>query len=294
MKKYRIAALLLFSLFLTSCGAGPADRLPGDSDPRIGITVRQNGNTEAEAEQAESSKEPGREEGTESGTVTPGSEANEDSKRSSGPYFHVNTEEKVIALTFDDGPHPRYTDKILDLLEKYQAKATFFVIGKNLELYSSVTKRVFEAGHEIGNHTYDHPTLSCIGPSELSGQIEKNEKLIESITGKKSRCFRPPEGFCGRYVREVINKKGYQAILWDVDTRDWAGTPSKTIVKNVMKSVHPGAIILFHDYVGEHNTTVEALREILSKLSEEGYRFITISELLSYGSDGSSAPSSGG
>ncbi len=293
MKKYRIAALLLFSFFLTSCDFGPADRLPGDSDPEIGIAARQRGNAEAEAERIENGEQRS-EEKTESGNVTPGSKANENDKRSSGPYFRVNTEEKVIALTFDDGPHPRYTDKILDLLEKYQAKATFFVIGKNLELYASVTKRVFEAGHEIGNHTYDHPTLSCIGPSELSRQIEKNEKLIESITGKKSLCFRPPEGFCGRYVREVINKKGYQAILWDVDTRDWAGTPSKTIVKNVLKSVHPGAIILFHDYVGEHNTTVEALREILAKLSEEGYRFITVSELLSYGPDGSSAPSSGG
>ena len=117
-------------------------------------------------------------------------------------YTHILTEEKVVALTFDDGPHPRYTDEILDLLAEYGAKATFFVIGKNLELYGAATERAVREGHEIGNHTYSHPGLSGLSVSELEREILMNEAIIEEKTGKAPTCFRPPEGYCTQKVRQ--------------------------------------------------------------------------------------------
>ena len=288
MKWREAAALTVAMSCLSSCAAGMTGTMPHNrGDARIAVAESEKKAGDS-TDSSPSQNPPGE-------VAIPETSDKEIEKRekatNQGPCFHVKTKEKVVALTFDDGPHPHYTDEILALLEQYRAKATFFVVGKNLELYGAVAKRVTDAGHEIGNHTYDHPTLSAITPGELSGQIEKNEKLIEKLTGGKCLYFRPPEGFCGKYVRDVIRKKGYQAILWDVDTRDWAGTPSESIIKNVMKSVHPGSIVLFHDYVGKHNTTIAALREILPRLAAEGYRFVTITELLSYGSEGSSAPS---
>lgn len=196
-------------------------------------------------------------------------------------YTHVATEEKVVALTFDDGPHPRYTDEILDLLAEYGAKATFFVIGKNLELYGAATERAVREGHEIGNHTYSHPGLSGISPIELEREILMNEAIIEEKTGRAPTCFRPPEGYCTRDIRHTAAAAGCSLILWSIDTRDWSGIGSEEIVKTVMKKVAPGAIILFHDYIGRNSPTPEALKKILPRLDAAGYRFVTVSELLS-------------
>ncbi len=207
-------------------------------------------------------------------------------------YHRVSTEEKVIALTFDDGPHPQNTEKVLDLLEKHGAKATFFVVGENLKLYKRTMKRAFEEGHEIGNHTYTHPHLSALNEEQLLREIKTNELLIEEITQKPTVLFRPPEGYCGRAVRTIIKERGYQAILWDVDTRDWAGTSADEIIKTVQSSVYPGSILLFHDYGGKQSATLPALAALLPWLKEEGYRFLTVSELLNYSSTGSISSSS--
>lgn len=207
-------------------------------------------------------------------------------------YHRVSTEEKVIALTFDDGPHPLYTEKILNLLEKYDAKATFFVIGENLELYKDTVKRAVAAGHEIGNHTYTHPHLSALSEEELFREIEQNERLIEAMTEKPTSLFRPPEGYCGRAVRSLIKERGYRAILWDVDTRDWAGVPAQEIIKTVQETVYPGSILLFHDYGGKQSATLTALSSLLPWLQAKGYRFVTVSELLDYSSEGSASSSS--
>ncbi len=207
-------------------------------------------------------------------------------------YHRVSTEEKVIALTFDDGPHPQNTEKVLDLLERYDAKATFFVIGKNLELYRETVKRAVREGHEIGNHTYTHPHLSAMSEEELFREIERNERLIEELTEKPTALFRPPEGYCGKAVRDLIKKRGYRAILWDVDTRDWAGTPTHEIIKTVQNTVYPGSILLFHDYGGKQSATLSALAALLPWLKKEGYRLVTVSELLSYSSEGSVSSSS--
>ena len=197
-------------------------------------------------------------------------------------YRRVVTEDKVVALTFDDGPHPRYTPMILDILAEYGAKATFFVIGKNMELYGDAARRAASEGHEIGNHTYAHPALSGISDAEFEREVLKNEALIEEYTGMPPTVFRPPEGYCTPSVERIVTKNGGTVILWNVDTMDWAGRPSDAIVKNVMQNTVPGSIILFHDYVGKESTTIDALKEILPRLSAAGYRFVTVSELIAH------------
>ncbi len=202
-------------------------------------------------------------------------------------YRRVSTEEKVIALTFDDGPHPRVTNEILDLLAEYDAKATFFVIGKNLELYSDTARRAVAEGHELGNHTYTHPHLSGLGAGAVEGELQKNAALIERLLGVSSVLFRPPEGSCKTEMLSVVEKNGYSTVLWDVDTRDWSGVSAEAITKNVIKNAREGSIVLFHDYVGRECHTVAALKEILPRLSAAGYRFVTVSELLSYSASAS-------
>ena len=202
-------------------------------------------------------------------------------------YRRVSTEAKVIALTFDDGPHPRVTNEILDLLAEYGAKATFFVVGKNLEYYGEAARRAVSEGHELGNHTYSHPHLSEVGAAALEREILKSAELIERLTGVTGTLFRPPEGSCRSEVLSVVKKNGYSTVLWDVDTRDWSGVSGEVIVKNVIKNVREGSIVLFHDYVGRNCHTVAALKEILPRLSAAGYRFVTVSELLSYSTSAS-------
>ncbi len=200
-----------------------------------------------------------------------------------GVFTHVETEERIVALTFDDGPHPRYTHAILDLLREYDAKATFFVIGKNLEYYADAARRAVREGHEIGNHTYSHPTLKSLSFAQIKAELIRNKAAIEEALGISVNLFRPPEGSRTRAVEEAAAFCGCPLILWSVDTRDWSGVSAGRIVSEVMEKTVPGSIILFHDYTVGKCHTLEALKEILPRLCAAGYRFVTISELLSNG-----------
>ncbi len=191
---------------------------------------------------------------------------------------HGKEELPRIALTFDDGPHPYQTDKILALLEKYGVKATFFVVGENVSYYTDVFLREVEAGHEIGNHTYHHTVLASCTENQIKEELETTTGLIEELTGKKPTLFRPPEGNCDSI--EQARKSGYTVVLWSVDTRDWAKTPTDEIVKNVESSVKNGSILLFHDYTSKSAHTLEALEILIPRLMEKGYEFVTVSELL--------------
>ena len=197
-------------------------------------------------------------------------------------YRRVNTEEKIVAITFDDGPHPRYTAKILDILAEYDAKATFFVIGKNLELYGDLTRRAAEEGHEIGNHTYTHSSLLPLDRASLEREICEGEGLREDCIGRRPTVFRPPGGMSSPLVERVVEENGNKIILWNIDTRDWSGRSDEEIIECVMRDTVPGSIILFHDYAVQSSATVDALKEILPRLSAAGYRFVTVTELLSY------------
>lgn len=189
--------------------------------------------------------------------------------------------EKIIALTFDDGPHPRYTPQILDILQEYGVKATFFEVGENVKYYSDVSIRVVNEGHEIGNHTYSHPHIRTLDGFALLEEVERCEAEIYRVTGVKPTLFRPPEGVVDDAVKVMAQEKNYSLVLWDIDTRDWAATSVPDMVENIISNGSSGDIILMHDYVSKKCHTVEALRSIIPQLIEKGYRFVTVSELLS-------------
>ncbi|KYG90710.1 hypothetical protein A0U40_06985 [[Bacillus] sp. KCTC 13219] len=184
------------------------------------------------------------------------------------------TKTKRIALTFDDGPHPTVTAQVLKTLEKYDAKATFFVTGHRVNKSPKVLKEIYEAGHEIGNHTWSHPKLTTVSFEQAKAQINETNKTVESIIGQEPTLFRPPYG---AYNKEILGSLSVPLIMWSVDTLDWQHrTPSKTL-KAVQTGAYNGSIILMHDI---HQTTADALDSILSYLTKQGYEFVTVSELI--------------
>lgn len=187
---------------------------------------------------------------------------------------------KQIAITFDDGPHPRITKEILNILDEYNIKATFFVIGINAKNYPSRLRDIATRGHEIGNHTYSHNILKSMPKEKIKKEILDAENQIFEITGKKPTLLRPPCGLYDEGVVEIAEKMDLKIVLWAIDTHDWAHNSALNILENVSSKSKDGDIILFHDYVsGEYNTP-QALRRIIPTLLAQGYEFVTVSELL--------------
>ncbi len=187
---------------------------------------------------------------------------------------------KSVALSFDDGPHPYYTPLILEILAEYDIRATFFMVGENITYYTAAAEAVLEAGHEIGNHTYSHKRFNRMSEHEMESEIAACEDAISSISEYRPRFVRPPEGQMNEAMRRVIGHLGYRIVLWDVDTRDWAHTPPAAICEHILATVKPGDIILMHDFIGHDSPTPEALRLIIPALLSEGYRFVTVGELV--------------
>ena len=195
-------------------------------------------------------------------------------------YRNNENDYMKIALTFDDGPHPRYTPRILDILDEYNIKATFFVVGINAENYPDTIENIIKKGHEIGNHTYTHPHVSCLNSQNLKCEVERCESAIYGLTDYKTKLFRPPEGMIDADVRSVLRSLDYKVILWDIDTRDWAHTSPQEIADNVIDNIASGDIILMHDYIGHNSPTIEAMRIFIPQLLDKGYRFVVVSELI--------------
>ncbi len=189
-------------------------------------------------------------------------------------------QEKLIALTFDDGPHRTMTDDILEVLARYDVKATFFVIGRNALEYPDVLRRVAAAGHEIGNHTHTHPKLREQNAESFAEELTEAEKAIGETIGISPTLFRPPEGFLEGVIETVAKEHGYRTVLWSVDTLDWTDAPATDIERRIMQGVKDGGIILCHDYIVGKGHTAEALNRVIPRLLEEGYRFVCVSELL--------------
>lgn len=188
---------------------------------------------------------------------------------------------KKIALTFDDGPHPRQTTEILKILADNDVHATFFVIGSNVEEYSWQIPRILEAGHEIGNHSYHHPCVEKPSAELVASEIQKCEKALYKVAEYRPKFFRPPGGIISPAIENYCADSEYSVILWSIDTRDWTHRDPDAIVKDVLKSVRPGDIILMHDYIGgSKSPTPTALRVLIPELKKMGYEFCTISELL--------------
>ena len=190
---------------------------------------------------------------------------------------------KRIALTFDDGPSAGYTAEILDILREYDVKATFFVIGKNVEAHPDLLRRTVSEGHEIGNHTFHHSRIAKMDKNTLKEEILACKRAVMEACGKSPRLFRPPEGVCSETLKAVCEELDMTIVLWSVDTRDWAHTPECEIVENVRCNTHNGSIILMHDFIGKKSPTPRVLRIIIPMLRELGYEFVTVSQLLEAG-----------
>lgn len=181
---------------------------------------------------------------------------------------------KMVALTFDDGPHPVYTERLLDGLKKRNVKATFFLIGKSADKYPELVKRMAEEGHLIGNHTMDHVRLNHKTYEEAIEQIRQSNQIISQITGQTPQYIRPPFGEWSKELQEEVDMT---AVLWDVDPVDWKVKNTETVVKRILKNARDGDIILLHDVYG---TSVDAALEIVDQMQAEGYEFVTVDEII--------------
>ena len=194
----------------------------------------------------------------------------------------VPTKQKVVALTFDDGPHPRYTKEILKVLKEHQIPATFFMLGEHVEKYPEAFKAVLKNKHEIGNHTWSHPILPFKGPVYIKQEIGNTNASIKKAGYKKPTLFRAPRGMQSIFLNKILKQFNMQQILWDVHPWDWTKIGPKQIIQLVMQQTKPGSIILLHDGIPGRAKTIEAIKEIIPGLKKDGYKFVTISELLTY------------
>lgn len=179
-----------------------------------------------------------------------------------------------IALTFDDGPHPVYTPKLLDGLRDRQVKATFFVVGKNIEGHEEIIERMDAEGHLIGNHTYDHVKITGLPPEKACAQIFRTSERINEITGKQTEFVRPPFGAWDKNL-----ECGFQMfpVLWTIDPLDWTTKNTDRVVQKVLDEAKEDGIILLHDF---YDSSVEAAFRIVDALKEQGYEFVTVDKLI--------------
>ncbi len=190
----------------------------------------------------------------------------------------LDPQHKAIALTFDDGPWPKTTTQILDILKKNNIKATFFWVGRYLKTYPELGKQVVAAGHAIGNHTWNHQYIKY-NEEGAAREIDRTSSLIEEVTGVKTAMFRPPGGILNNGLAAYAQKKNYAVIMWSADSLDWR-TATESLIENVMRQANSGGIVLMHDGGGNRARTVEALPKIIARLRKEGYKFVTVPELL--------------
>lgn len=201
--------------------------------------------------------------------------------RAPGTYYMAYTQEKVVALTFDDGPDPIDTPAVLDILKEKNVPATFFVLGESARSNPHLIKRIVSEGHEIGNHSFYHDYQQ----RNLVEEIKQTDREIFAATGIHTNFYRPPGGFLSKNQLDTLKKNGYVAALWSVDSNDWRNPGPEQIVENVMKNVFPGAIILLHDGGYQRTQTVKALGPIINALQKNGYRLTTLSELKKFDSE---------
>lgn len=193
------------------------------------------------------------------------------------PIYCVETPEKKIAVTFDAAWSAQDTDEIIGILKKHNAKATFFAVGDWVEKNPDAVKKLYNAGHEIGNHSDTHPSFSNINREEIKTEILNCNKKIESVTGVVPKLVRAPSGDYDNKSIEVTESLNMKMIQWDVDSLDWKLLSVDEMYSRVISKTQKGSILLFHNGV---ENTPEALDKILTKLEKDGYEFVTVSELI--------------
>lgn len=193
----------------------------------------------------------------------------------------LKANEKVIALTFDDGPSPKNTAQILEILKKNNIKATFFMVGQMVKYFPQVAKQVAADGHVIGNHTWHHWYFQMDGAT-ASSEIDRTADIIYKTTGEKTTLFRPPGGFLNNGLAQYAKNEKYAVMMWSEQSGDAERRSPQVpgLVTNVLKQAKPGAIVLLHDGGGNRSKSVKALPEMIAGLKAQGYRFVTIPQLL--------------
>lgn len=194
-------------------------------------------------------------------------------------HRRVRTTEPYIAMTFDDGPHPQNTPRLLDMLRERNIKATFYVIGRSVNMYPEIVRRMAAEGHEIGNHTWTHRNLTGLSSASIRNEMDSTRDVIISACGVEPLTMRPPYGALRESQRVSIFKEyGYPTIMWDVDPKDWQRPGVSVVTSRILEKTRNGSIVLAHDL---HKPTVDAMPETLDGLLKRGFQFVTVSQLLS-------------
>jgi peptidoglycan-N-acetylglucosamine deacetylase len=183
-----------------------------------------------------------------------------------------------LAITFDDGPHPTHTPRLLDMLKERGIKATFYVLGQRVVEHPEIVRRMVDEGHEIGNHTWNHPALTKISASRIASEINRTTEAIENAVGVRPTTFRPPYGATNQSINKRLNDEfGLTVAMWSVDPQDWKYRNAPRVSNHIATHGKPGAIILAHDI---HASTIDAMPAALDALIGQGYKFATVSELI--------------
>lgn len=194
---------------------------------------------------------------------------------------HVDTKgEKLVALTFDDGPDPLYSNDVLEILARHNIKATFFVVGENVQAHPQIVKREIGAGHEIENHTYTHADLSLANAAGTEEEIQKTDDLLNKLFNLDMKYFRPPKKLFRPETLDIAKHKGYQTVLWSICVENSQASTPQAMAKRVIDAARPGMIILAHDGRADRSKTLLALPIIIEALQQQGYQFVTLEGLL--------------
>jgi probable sporulation protein (polysaccharide deacetylase family) len=192
------------------------------------------------------------------------------------PYYSGVTEDKKAALKINVAWGEDHIPQMLEVLDDHEVKATFFFLGKWVEKFPELTKRIQEEGHEIANHGYEHVHPKQLSKEEIMGLIKKNEEIIKEVTGQKTNLFAPPYGEVNETITEAADEIGYTTIMWSADTIDWQRPDPEVIKERVLTKIEPGGIVLMHPT----EPTAQALPQIISELREKDYELVTVSQLL--------------
>lgn len=197
------------------------------------------------------------------------------------PIRGVKTTEKVIALTFDDGPEQPYTQKILDVLNKHNVKGTFFVLGGNAKGSPDLIKEIMTNGHELGSHTMSHSMMKNKSVETIMKDLQSVDKILRDQGYTKEITFRAPYGVTSENLTIALQKLNKRHVMFNFLPQDWTNISAQQIYDNVVKQLHPGLIVVLHDGGKRRDNTVKATEMLIENLQKQGYRFVTVSELLS-------------
>lgn len=193
-------------------------------------------------------------------------------------YSRVNITQPVLAMTFDDGPHPSLTPKLLDILKERNIKCTFFVIGKNAQMYPHIIRRMIAEGHEVANHTWTHCSLTSRSDAQIRSELKQSEDALVNVANYRPHLIRPPYGAINERIKNLMFAEfGYSTIMWSVDPQDWRRPGVSVVTSRLVSGAHPGAIMLAHDI---HPPTIQAMPSMFDQLLAKGYQFVTVSQLM--------------